>query len=173
MKSKINNGSFIGVVVTIIGMITLITISSCKKDNTIPADPNPIEVTKTGCKTGLLSTDSSKQDCIEYRLNHSTLHIKHINSAFNCCPNKVYALAIISHDTILIIEKEILAQPCKCNCLYDIEYDIPNVTDSSYVIIVNEPYITDEAEKLIFNTNPVLTSSGNFCKTRSTYPWGL
>ena len=156
MKSKINNGNFIWVLVFTIGLITLTHMGGCKKDTTIPADPNPIDVSKTGCKTGFL-TDSSKQDCIEYRHNKNTLHIKHVNAAFNCCPNKVYAIATISHDSILITEKEILTQHCKCNCLYDIEYDIPNVTDSSYVIIVNEPYVTNETDRLIFNMSPVIS----------------
>lgn len=171
MKSKINNGNFIWVLVFTIGLITLTHMGGCKKDTTIPTDPNPIVVTKTGCKTGILSTDSFKQDCIEYRLINNTLHIKHVNAAFNCCPNKVYAIATISHDSILITEKEILTQPCKCNCLYDIEYDIPNVTDSSYVIIVNEPYVTNETDRLIFNMSPVISSIGAFCKTRNMYPW--
>lgn len=174
MKSQINTGSFIGIMVFIIGLISLTNISSCKKDNIITSEPNQIEVTKTGCKTEfLIVADSSNHDCVEYSIINKILHLKHINAAFNCCPNKVYALASISHDTILITEKEILTQPCKCNCLYDIEYDIPNVTDSFYVIVVNEPYVADETEKLIFDLNPVLTSIGDFCKTRTTYPWGL
>lgn len=171
MKRRFLNGKFIAFLVLVIVLIILTHIGGCKKDTTIPADPNPIIVTKTGCKSGFLSADSSNQDCIEYRLTNNTLHIKHINAAFNCCPNKVYAIATISQDSILITEKEILTQPCKCNCLYDIEYDIPNVTDSSYVIIVNEPYVTNETDRLIFNMSPVISSIGAFCKTRNMYPW--
>ena len=157
----------------ILGLITLTHFNGCKKADTIIPEQNAIEVTKTGCKTEfLINTDTSKQDCIEYSFNNNSLHIKHVNAAFNCCPNKVYSIANISHDTIYITEKEVLSQPCKCNCLYDIEYNIPNITDSSYVIIINEPYISDQAEKLIFITSPLTSSTGGFCKTRNTYPWG-
>jgi hypothetical protein len=173
MKSFNITGFFLGILLLIIGLIAISNIISCKKDNVEPTDPNAIEVTKSGCKTGILSSDSSKEDCIEYKLNHKILHIKHTNAAFNCCPTKVYAVATILQDTILITEKEILDQPCDCNCLYDIEYNISNVSDSTFVIIINEPYITNEAEKLIINTNPLLTSGSTYCKTRSTYPWGL
>jgi hypothetical protein len=171
MKRRFLNGKFIAFLVLVIVLIILTHTGGCKKDTTVPADPNPIVVTKTGCKSGFLSADSSNQDCIEYRLTNNILHIKHINAAFNCCPNKVYAVAVISHDSILITEKEILTQPCKCNCLYDIEYDIPDVTDSSYVIIVNEPYVMNETDRLIFNMSPVISSIGAFCKTRNMYPW--
>jgi hypothetical protein len=171
MKNLINSGTFIGLLVLLIVLIVFSNISGCKKDNTTPSEPNPIEITKTGCKTEFLLTDSIKQDCIEYQLIKNILHIKHVNAAFNCCPNKVYALAIISHDSVLITEKEILTQPCKCNCLYDLDYDIPNITDSNYVIVINEPYVTVESDKIIFSLNPVLSSVGSFCKTRSIYPW--
>jgi hypothetical protein len=99
------------------------------------------------------------------------LYIKHINAAFNCCPKRVYAIANISGDSISITEKEILEQPCDCNCLFDLEYAIPNITDSNYIVIINEPYITNDSDKIIFVVNPMLSSAGTYCKTRSIYPW--
>jgi len=154
------------------GFITFSILKGCKKDTITVQEQNAITVTKTGCKSEFhILSDSANQDCIEYSINNNILHVKHINAAFNCCPNKVYAIANISHDTIMITEKELLSQPCKCDCLYDVEYNIPNIVDSFYVIIVNEPFITDQSEKLIFSTYPILTSNGSFCKRRSTYPW--
>ena len=165
--------SFILGFILIIGVISITNIIGCKKDSTGPSVQNQISVTKSGCKTGIKATDSSNQDCIQYQRINSTLHIKHINAAFNCCPDQVYAVASISGDTIMISEKEGISQPCNCNCLYDLDYDIANVTDSNYIVIINEPFITEDSEKIIFNLAPILSSSGEYCKTRSTYPWGL
>jgi hypothetical protein len=172
MTFKFSNIRIVAAVVIVISIISITFFISCNKTDSIITDQNTIEITKTGCKTHLL-TDSFNQDCIEYSFHNNTLHIKHINAAFNCCPNKVYAVASIANDTILITEKELLSQPCKCNCLYDIEYEINNVIDSSYIIVIKEPYVLDEAEKLIFNIYPQSASAGSFCKTRNTYPWGL
>jgi hypothetical protein len=174
MKSQSLKAVLVWLGIIILGFTSLHQFNSCKKAESNITELNAIEVTKTGCKTEfLIYADSSNQDCINYRFNNNTLHIKHINAAFNCCPNKVYVIANISNDTIKITEKEVLSQPCKCNCLYDIEYNIQNVPDSSYVVIINEPYVSDQTEKIIFTTYPSISSTGDFCKTRNIYPWGL
>lgn len=171
MKSQFIINNFIGVPGLFIVILLISILSSCKTDNTVVPDNNSIEVTKTGCKTELLLADSSKEDCIEYEIINNTLHIRHINAAFNCCPNKVYAIASISNDTIRITEKEILTDPCKCNCLYDIEYNIQNITDSLYVIEIKEPYILNDTDKIIFNINTIKAAVGSYCTLRTEYPW--
>jgi hypothetical protein len=174
MKIPFKSTGFVWVLIFITGLIVITHINGCTKSDTTITEQNYIEVTKTGCKTEfLISTDSSNQDCIEYSFKNNSLHIKHINAAFNCCPNKVYAVAGISNDTITITEKEVLSQPCKCNCLYDIEYNIPNIADSLYVIVINEPYIKEQSERLVFQIQPLASINGSYCKTRTTYPWGL
>ena len=45
---------------------------------------------------------SNNEDCIEYSYNGQTLTLKHINSAFNCCPGEITADIDINGDIVWI-----------------------------------------------------------------------
>jgi len=55
--------------------------------------------------------------------------------------------------------------------LYDIEYNIQNITDSLYVIEIKEPYILNDTDKIIFNINTIKSFVGSYCTLRAEYPW--
>ena len=62
----------------------------------------------------------SDQDCIEFEYDgEGVLSIKHINAAFNCCPDSFGVEVHLEGDVITIVEQEYLTNPCFCLCLYD------------------------------------------------------
>jgi hypothetical protein len=131
----------------------LITHSLCKYDKSL-----------------IFDTDES---CAQYSYNESTetLYLKHINTAFNCCPEKLYCNITIGNDTIYLEELE-RKQECECNCLYDMEVEVYGVKEQSYVVKYIEPYLYQEDE-LIFDINLAECDTGSYCVQRLNYPWGL
>ena len=115
---------------------------------------------------------TSNEDCIDYiYTNDGTLMLTHVNSGFNCCPGELTADITISNNKITIEEHEEVAG-CHCNCLYDIEYRIDNLSAGVYTIEIITPYV-DETEYLEFTMDLSSPTTGSFCTTRDNYPWGF
>jgi hypothetical protein len=134
-------------------------------------------ISHSDCKSGELSVVESVTtdtlSCIEYKFNtgDNSLHLKHINSAFNCCPGEIFTSFKLSNDTIIVTESE--REPgCKCNCLYDLEFEISGVTPKSYYFRIVEPYV-EEQKKLDFTVDFTKVKEGSVCVTRKIYPWGM
>lgn len=126
-----------------------------------------------GCKGAgeLLRGDvPPNQDCIEYRYSRRTLRIKHINTAFNCCP-EIEAYATVCRDTIFITEQE-PPGGCHCLCLYDLTYDVIHLPPGEYRVIVSQQYLLQGDEPLEFTVDLRESPSGSYCVTRNHYPWG-
>jgi hypothetical protein len=99
------------------------------------------------------------------------LSLKHINAGFNCCPGKLTCKVTQSGDSLVIEEFESQAG-CNCNCLYDLDIEIKNVTTGKYHIRFIEPY-GGEQEKILLDMNLEEHPAGTFCVTRKNYPWGM
>jgi hypothetical protein len=134
-------------------------------------------ISHTDCKSGELSVVESVTtdtlSCIEYEFESedNSLHLKHVNSGFNCCPGELYTAIKLQNDTIIVEESE--REPgCKCNCLFDIEMELKGVNAQVYHIKIIEPY-AGEQEKLNFTLDLTKTKEGSFCVTRKNYPWGM
>lgn len=125
------------------------------------------------CKDmGLKTGPPSGQDCISYEyLNDSVLSIRHENAGFNCCPDRIVIEVEYRNDTVFVIESEVDAF-CDCNCLYDIEYVISPVPAKEFIFSVQEAisYRTGE-DPLVFEIDLQENTSGEFCVSRSSYPW--
>ena len=172
-----SKGNLTGLV--ILTAFTLCILTSCTENNTTQNSSNAEgSLTQfSECKymdTGNIHSydHTSSEDCIDYvYTNDGTLTMTHVNSAFNCCPGELTADITISNNKITIEEHEEIAG-CHCNCLYDIEYRIDNLTAGIYTIEIITPYV-DETEYLEFTMDLTSPGTGSFCITRNTYPWGL
>ncbi|MCL5990633.1 MAG: hypothetical protein M1419_00840 [Bacteroidetes bacterium] len=153
-----------------------IFFSGCEKtNNPVNSNPNGTLVKYSDCKNAVLSDSTSNNfDCIEYSYDNDrgVLKLKHINAGFNCCPAKITAAISINNDAVIIIEKEQEAG-CHCNCLFDIDYEIKNLSSFSFRIMVVEPYRPVEEQVLEFDVDLKSQPSGRFCVERSNYPWNM
>ncbi|OGU11673.1 MAG: hypothetical protein A2X61_05395 [Ignavibacteria bacterium GWB2_35_12] len=153
--------------------------SGCEKTSDVSnGNPNGTLVKYTGCKntTGIAVSDTTPDnlDCIEYSFDNDDgiLRLKHINAGFNCCPGKLTADISINSDAIIINEKEQEAG-CKCECLFDIDYEIKNLDSWTFRIVVVEPYRSVEEDVLEFDVDLKAQPSGKFCVERNNYPWNM
>lgn len=133
-------------------------------------------VSYSGCKKSqsVNSTDEtpSNKDCIEYQYDgESVLTIKHSNAGFNCCPDEILAEIHICDNEIVINEKEEMALPCPCLCLYDLKYEITGLIPGEYKIKVIEPYVMEGEDILETSVDLYSSNSGSFCVERIHYPW--
>lgn len=129
----------------------------------------------TGCKSfppGEKDGTPPDQDCIEWNFNGSgLLELKHVNAGFNCCPELDFVITI-EGDVITIEEIEIEGL-CDCLCLFDIDFEIVNVTPGMYQIVVIEPYAQyPDEDPLEFMIDLTSTPAGSYCVQRGHYPWG-
>jgi hypothetical protein len=128
-----------------------------------------------GCKT--YSKDvrggSPDQECIAYQYDgSSTLELKHINAGFNCCP--LIHVAVAVEDTIITINETETFGPyggCFCLCLFDLDMEVLDIEPGAYVIKVNNPYVKQDDEPLVFSVDLPSSPSGSYCVRRDHYPW--
>ena len=153
--------------------ILIIGMVACKENNTSNnKQPTGTLVKHTECKSSILDTVPKNFDCLEYSYDsiQKTLYIKHINAAFNCCPGDITAEITFDKDIITINEKE-KTPGCRCNCLYDIEYQLSGIEQTLYILSIVEPYTPTTDEKLLVNLNLKEKLSGRICVQRNSYPW--
>jgi hypothetical protein len=130
----------------------------------------------SGCKESLtgipLATAPSSEDCVEWwYVGGHTLHLKHINAGFNCCPTVDVDIRVVG-STITVEEIEIEGL-CHCLCLFDVDYEIENLPPGVYELVFIEPYLPPGDEVLGGALDLVSSPSGRLCVGRSQYPWGL
>ncbi len=150
-------------------VVVLITFAfAC--DNNISSKDGKL-ISHTLCKNEKNLFAEVNETCVEYSydVESKTLNIKHINTAFNCCPDALYSEITIDGNTITIEEFE-RKQECNCMCLYDMEMEVYNVERQTYTLKFEEPYIGDEYE-LTFDINLNENTSGTYCVERTNYPW--
>ena len=165
--------------VILIGIL-IFTFGGCEKNvNTPETQPVGALTGYEGCKTFATTTgpesnlQNSTKECIEYTYDgESTLILKHINAGFNCCPGKIEATISVS-DSMILIEGREEEQGCLCQCLFDLQYEIFELTPGEYTIAITGPYVQDTDERLLFHVRLYDPSSGTFCVNRTHYPWAV
>jgi hypothetical protein len=134
-----------------------------------------------GCKArdGLQSRktlDTSPSiDCIEYHYDGiSVLTFKHINAGFNCCPAMVTADLDRQGNVLALKERESYAPhgPCRCLCLFDVDYIIDFVLPGQYTIRVFGLYLQPGDAHFEFDIDLSESTSGRIEIERDYYPWG-
>ena len=162
-------------------IVIIILGFSCSEK--LPNDPEtePVFVQDTlrdiefGNCNSVISLDSTElDDCFElsYDRDEEILRIKHVNAAFNCCPEYVNVFYVMTDSTILIRERDFKGN-CECLCLFTFEYEIMNVKANDYKIEIDEKYVRRSMdEEAIFEIDLSSEEYGIFCFERSIYPWG-
>jgi hypothetical protein len=111
-----------------------------------------------------------RQECLQYEYDGmGTLLIKHVNAAFNCCPDTIFAEITILQDELLITEYEAGWEWCTCSCLYDLDYRIDNLPPGLWRIGISYSYLRKIFEITLDLTNPI---TGEYCEERHNDPWG-
>jgi len=159
-------------------LIFLLLLFGCKEKVTAPESiAFGILSMYEGCKTFVTTSGSGSsphginEECIEYEYDgEGFLILKHINSGFNCCPEKIAADIFVSGNIIYIEERE-LEQGCFCQCLFDVKYEVRDLEPGEYTIEIKAPYIIAPDEEMKFNVPLYGSCSGTFCVTRTHYPW--
>ena len=155
----------------LIAVFILMLFTNCEKKRLNDLEGNMIS--RSECKFNKHNFAGDDESCIEYYYNTDSqiLNLKHINSAFNCCPDDIGFDLSVSGDTLIISEYE-KEQGCNCNCLFDIEIEISRLEAQAYVIKFVEPYLYEE-EELTFEVDLLMNTSGTYCVDRNNYPWGI
>jgi len=147
--------------------------SSGSIEATGPA-PLGIHVSSTGCKdwdSPPLTGESNSEDCIVWEVpGDDLLLLKHVNTAFNCCP-EFEASVDVEKGVILITEHETEGL-CDCICLFDLGYEIDHLPPGVYRVVVSQEYLRAPDDPLEFTMDLLASPSGNYCAERTRYPWG-
>jgi len=162
----------------------ILTLTACNEiEKNPPTCDEPFLKAKAGrildhtdCKDTEIGSKvpySASDECVTYNyyMNYLILQLSHRNAGFNCCPEKITASYYFSDDTIKIFEKQAKAG-CRCECLYDVNYEIRNIRPGIYHLEIYGP-ITDGINKPQFSCvlNIPNDSDSTFCMTRGFYPW--
>ncbi|MEZ5359552.1 MAG: dockerin type I repeat-containing protein [Candidatus Zixiibacteriota bacterium] len=133
--------------------------------------PYATTVTDTECKSEIADDPATDQDCINWSYDgEATLSIEHLNAGFNCCPIEFFFDVDLSNGIITVTESE-EDMGCDCMCLFDVAYDIYEIPPGQYTIIFYEPYVGPGNDLLMGAIDLTAAGSGNFCVTRTFYPW--
>ncbi len=165
-------------------VVALLILVTC--DNiAVKPDQNELVVrvvSATSCKGSQESlssrtVSSCSQDALQYWSEpDGSLHVKHINAAFNCCMESLLVTIELKGELALITEDDYMTGGgCRCLCLYDVEYEITNLTRTIRKIEVVEPYARldewiEERPLCCSFTLPVIDTES--CSVdRCHYPW--
>lgn len=168
---------------TVFFMICVLIITAgCKKNSEVEevvVPPGGVLLASEGCKefqTGGSNSMagvsvSQTNDCIDYRYDgKGTLTLTHINAAFNCCPGEITAEITFNGNVITIREAE-SEQACRCDCLFDLDYELINLSPGTYWLQVTEPYVQEGDQPLAFTLRLYSATSGSYSVERNYYPW--
>lgn len=184
MKNKSKNAVKLIVMAFFVVILTLLFLFACSTDNSkTPVCVNPFDnekagrlINRTDCKNSagvfLINVNSTHEAItFNYYSGYKILQLSHINAAFNCCPKKITASYKFINDTIKIFEKEAEAG-CHCECLYDVNYELRNISEGIYHIEIYGP-ITDGSyhTPLAFDVDVLNHKDSVFALYRGFYPW--
>ncbi len=107
-----------------------------------------------------------------YELRGNKLLLKRLNCGFNCCPGTLLADITVSGNVINIVEKEDDgAMKCHCNCLFDMEIEIENVSPMTYTLKISEPLAPETNDPIEITLNLATAPTGSAEFYRGYYPW--
>ena len=160
-----------------IPVLLLLLLPGCEQEKEYNLAISGKLVDHSECKgfksAGSYATTPDNQSCavFTYDTESSTLLIKHVNAAFNCGADSIYCIVSNDRNSILIEEHERNALT-HCNCLYDLDIEIKDLPPGAFIIKFIEPYC-GEQETLQFRVDLVREKQGQYCVTRTGYPWGI
>lgn len=166
-------------VVSCVMLLALTLIPGCA--NNSPTNPDLTDASGTLVNHGeckYMETSSTMDgtppnlDCIYFDYDGiGRLNLLHVNGAFNCCPEMIYAVVSIEGNSITIKEFETDGQ-CECVCLYDLEYLIEDLPPGPYQLTVEGCWLPGSEAPLVCQLDLAGVVSGECCIERTSYPWG-
>ena len=128
------------------------------------------------CKSeaGIITEEFSNSDeCMSYQYfpSDKILYLKHINGAFNCYPGNITSEISFDGNNIVLKEKQSEAG-ARCDCLYDLSYDLRNINPEVYLVSISGPIIDGiNFPSFSFYIDLSNNTSGSFSVYRGFYPW--
>jgi hypothetical protein len=159
-------------------LVLMVSAAGCKKSSEVT--PSGTLLQFNGCKQFLANVSGQMdgyvpgphEDCIEYQYNGTdTLVLMHINGGFNCEPGEITADIEFNGNVIIITEQESRQAAADCLCLFDIDYEIINLSPGEYTIRIIEPYVESNDQVLEVSLRLLSETSGTYCLPRTYYPW--
>jgi hypothetical protein len=134
-----------GVYFLILLVLLLLKAPGCKSSVIENSNPEGTLLNYAGCKGETASTfqqqgkgsinQGEAPECIVFEYNGSILKLTHVNAWLNCCPELITAVLQIQDQSISITEEEAVLG-CFCDCYYDIDYQISNLSPGVYTISI-------------------------------------
>jgi hypothetical protein len=119
----------------------------------------------------LKGSTASDYPCINYGYDgDSVLTFTHTNASFNCCPESFKVDIEVKGDSLIITEDD-SKQLCKCNCIYDLEIKVHELSAGTNHVKIVEPYFQEAWPKLLFDIDLKKEPEGRFCVTRPEGWW--
>ena len=159
-------------------LVLMVSAAGCKKSSEVT--PTGTLLQANGCKQFLTNASGQMdgyvpgphEDCIEYQYNGTdTLTLGHINAGFNCEPGEITADIEFNGNVITITEQESQQAAADCLCLFDIDYEIINLSPGEYTLRVIGLYVHADDQVLEFPLQLLSETSGTYCLPRTYYPW--
>lgn len=141
----------------------------------LPSSSTPV-VYVSGCLNTNRSADFPDSDCVVWEYDGAgTLLLKHVGAPFNCCPDSILATVEVDSDTIRVVEDEILSDPCRCLCPFELHIRIDDLPARTYEIRILEKYMEQDGGAphgpLIFEVDLNHALSGSYCRDRDSGLW--
>ncbi|MCP4706114.1 MAG: hypothetical protein GY865_16060 [candidate division Zixibacteria bacterium] len=147
----------------------------CGKTTEPKEDPTGSLVNSSGCISYLSTSKVSlvppccTDMSYEYNSESGTLTVLHNGAGFNCCTEA--SAEITFNDDLILIDENESGDYCSCLCLFNIEYELENITPDIYTIRFIEIYATDDDIPLEMTFDLSLNPTGSVSIERNHYPW--
>ena len=73
-------------------------------------------------------------DAFELTVSPGALHLVHRNATYNCCPDDIVVSLSVEGHVLRLGELEMLTDPCRCLCCYDVEATIVDLLPGVYTV---------------------------------------
>ena len=152
-------------------LVPVLLSTGCSEENPVAADDAyGVLLESVGCKMAegdMEAQLASGQECLEWDLHAGVLSLKHVDAAFNCCPETISAEVLIDGSSITVIEEESGGE-CDCQCLFDLAIAIYDLEPGVYTVSISGPYSPEPLDTTI---DLIAEPAGSYCEDREVYPW--
>jgi len=141
--------------------------STNDQNNQNNLQPELVSYAHSACKGVEKTLDSAALqgfECVVWSYDGTgALSLHHLNARFNCCPNSALGLTgeIDFDGTTLTLTESDNGGECRCDCPYDLSYELRNVAPGAYQVVV-APFVDPVALDLSG------AGEGAFCVDRLT-----
>ncbi len=130
-------------------LLSIVTFAAaCETENTGEHNnlnnqqPALVSYDHTGCKGAAKALDSAPLqgfECVAWSYDGAgALALRHVNAKFNCCPNSVLGLTgeVAFEGTTLTLSESDNGGECRCECVYDLSYELRDVAPGMVQVVV-------------------------------------